>query len=132
MENKMIRYGQEVEMFIEEYVKDFEDKKEIGNIDEIRKLCGNIEDKEEDERYELKEKKLKEMKEDVEERMREIEEKRSEYELWMKRREEFVRKEKDEMVDIIQKMKKDEEDEKMEMIGDEEEEEIIIEINKRV
>lgn len=88
-------------MFIEEYVKDFEDKKEIGNIDEIRKLCGNIEDKEEDERYELKEKKLKEMKEDVEERMREIEEKRSEYELWMKRREEFVRKEKDEMVDII-------------------------------
>lgn len=51
--------------------------------------------------------------------MRALEEKRREYEMWLKRRDEFVSKAQDSLVDIISKMKPEAAAAQMTLIGDE-------------
>lgn len=104
----------------------------LGNLDEIRKFCGNIDDQAADARYALQAKQLTELKADVEERMRALEEKRREYEMWLKRRDEFVSKAQDLLVDIISKMKPDAAAAQMALIGDEAAAALILKLNPRV
>ncbi len=104
----------------------------LGNLDEIRKFCGNIDDQAADARYALQAKQLTELKADVEERMRALEEKRREYEMWLKRRDEFVSKAQDSLVDIISKMKPDAAAAQMALIGDEAAAALILKLNPRV
>ncbi|WP_407061896.1 MotE family protein [Brucella gallinifaecis] len=104
----------------------------IGNLDEIRKFCGNIDDQAADARYSLQAKQLTDLKADVEERMRALEAKRKEYEMWLKRRDEFVNKAQDSLVDIISKMKPDAAAAQMTLIGDEAAAALILKLNPRV
>lgn len=104
----------------------------LGNLDEIRKFCGNIDDQAADARYALQARQLTELKADVEERMRALEEKRREYEMWLKRRDEFVSKAQDSLVDIISKMKPDAAAAQMVLIGDEAAAALILKLNPRV
>lgn len=102
---KMIRFGSAAALFLAASIPAFADPPALGNLDEIRKFCGNIDDQAADARYALQTRQLTELKADVEERMRALEEKRREYEMWLKRRDEFVSKAQDSLVDIISKMK---------------------------
>ena len=104
----------------------------LGNLDEIRKFCGNIDDQAADARYSLQAKQLADLKADVEERMRALEAKRKEYEMWLKRRDEFVNKAQDSLVDIISKMKPDAAAAQMSLIGDEAAAALILKLNPRV
>ncbi len=103
-----------------------------GNLDEIRKFCGNIDNQAADARYALQAKQLAALKADVEERMRALEEKRREYEMWLKRRDEFVSKAQDSLVDIISKMKPEAAAAQMTLIGDEAAAALILKLNPRV
>ena len=104
----------------------------IGNLDEIRKFCGNIDDQAADARFALQTKQLNDLKADVEARMRALEDKRKEYEMWLKRRDEFVSKAQDSLVDIISKMKPDAAAAQMSLIGDEAAAALILKLNPRV
>ncbi|KAB2657707.1 MotE family protein [Brucella tritici] len=104
----------------------------LGNLDEIRKFCGNIDDQAADARYALQARQLTDLKADVEERMRALEEKRREYEMWLKRRDEFVSKAQDSLVDIISKMKPEAAAAQMTLIGDEAAAALILKLNPRV
>ncbi|GAA5543140.1 MULTISPECIES: MotE family protein [Brucella/Ochrobactrum group] len=104
----------------------------LGNLDEIRKFCGNIDNQAADARYSLQAKQLTDLKAEVDERMQALEEKRKEYEMWLKRRDEFVSKAQDSLVDIISKMKPDAAAAQMAMIGDEAAAALILKLNPRV
>ncbi|MDT6941248.1 MotE family protein [Brucella pseudogrignonensis] len=104
----------------------------VGNLDEIRKFCSNIDDQAADARYSLQAKQLAELKADVDERMRALEAKRKEYEMWLKRRDAFVNKAQDSLVDIISKMKPDAAAAQMSLIGDEAAAALILKLNPRV
>lgn len=104
----------------------------LGNLDEIRKFCGNLDNQASDARYALQAKQLTELKADVEKRMLALEEKRKEYEMWLKRRDDFVNKAQDSLVDIISKMKPDAAAAQMSLIGDEAAAALILKLNPRV
>lgn len=104
----------------------------IGSLDEIRKFCGNIDDQAADARYSLQAKQLTDLKAEVDERMRALEAKRKEYEIWLKRRDEFVNKAQDSLVDIVSRMKPDAAAAQMALIGDEAAAALILKLNPRV
>jgi len=104
----------------------------LGNLDEIRKFCGNLDNQASDARYSLQAKQLADLKADVDKRMQALEEKRKEYEIWLKRRDDFVNKAQDSLVDIISKMKPDAAAAQMALIGDEPAAALILKLNPRV
>ena len=104
----------------------------LGNLDEIRKYCGNLDNQASDARYSLQLKQLTELKAGVEKRMQALEEKRKEYEIWLKRRDDFVNTAQDSLVDIISKMKPDAAAAQMALIGDEAAAALILKLNPRV
>lgn len=128
----MIRYGSAVALLLAASVPALSEPPGLGNLDEIRKFCGNIDDRAADARYALQARQLSELKADVEDRMRALEEKRREYEMWLKRRDEFVSKAQDSLVDIISKMKPDAAAAQMSLIGDETAAALILKLNPRV
>ncbi|MGH6772380.1 MotE family protein [Brucella tritici] len=149
MAQKMIRYGSAVALLLAASAPAFAQQPApapveasaaqqlaspppLGNLDEIRKFCGNIDDQAADARYALQARQLTDLKADVEERMRALEEKRREYEMWLKRRDEFVSKAQDSLVDIISKMKPEAAAAQMTLIGDEAAAALILKLNPRV
>ncbi|KXO74074.1 MotE family protein [Brucella anthropi] len=149
MAHKMIRYGSAVALLLAASAPAFAQQPApapveasaaqqlaspppLGNLDEIRKFCGNIDDQAADARYALQARQLTDLKADVEERMRALEEKRREYEMWLKRRDEFVSKAQDSLVDIISKMKPEAAAAQMTLIGDEAAAALILKLNPRV
>ncbi|KAB2665387.1 MotE family protein [Brucella tritici] len=149
MAHKMIRYGSAVALLLAASAPAFAQQPApapveasaaqqlaspppLGNLDEIRKFCGNIDDQAADARYALQARQLTDLKTDVEERMRALEEKRREYEMWLKRRDEFVSKAQDSLVDIISKMKPEAAAAQMTLIGDEAAAALILKLNPRV
>jgi flagellar motility protein MotE (MotC chaperone) len=74
---------------------------------EIEKFCTGIADAARDRRYSLQAMELKKLKDDIDERIRRLEEKRREYEDWMKRRETFLAKAQEDVVKIYATMKPD-------------------------
>lgn len=74
---------------------------------EIERFCGNIADAARDRRYALQAAELKALQAELDQRIKTLEEKKVEYEEWMKRREEFLAKAEDNVVKIYSKMKPD-------------------------
>lgn len=74
---------------------------------EIEKFCTGIADAARDRRYALQAMELKKLKDDVDERIKKLDAKRAEYEDWMKRRETFLAKAQDNVVQIYAVMKPD-------------------------
>lgn len=75
--------------------------------DEIERFCGNIVDAARDRRYSLQAAELAQLQKDVDERIRLLEAKRAEYEEWLTRREAFMQKAQESVVEIYKKMKPD-------------------------
>ena len=132
MVHKMIRYGSVLALLLAASVPAFADPPALGNLDEIRKFCGNIDNQAADARYAFQARQLTDLKADVEKRMQALEEKRQEYEMWLKRRDEFVNKAQDSLVDIISKMKPDAAAAQMALIGDEAAAALILKLNPRI
>jgi flagellar motility protein MotE (MotC chaperone) len=74
---------------------------------EIERFCSNIADAARDRRYALQAQELEVLQKDVDKRIKLLEEKRAEYEDWLKRREDFLSKAEDNVVDIYSAMKPD-------------------------
>jgi flagellar motility protein MotE (MotC chaperone) len=78
-----------------------------ATADEVQRFCTNITDAARDRRYALQAKELERLKSDIDERIKALEAKRSEYEDWLKRRDDFLAKIEDNVVKIYAKMKPD-------------------------
>jgi flagellar motility protein MotE (MotC chaperone) len=74
---------------------------------EIERFCSNIADAARDRRYALQAQELEKLQKDVDKRIKLLEEKRAEYEDWLKRREDFLSKAEDNVVGIYSTMKPD-------------------------
>lgn len=78
-----------------------------GDESEIQRFCTNIADAARDRRYSLQAAELKQLQADVDKRIEALEQKRSEYETWLKRREVFLARAEDGVVEIYGDMKPD-------------------------
>ena len=74
---------------------------------EIERFCSNIADAARDRRYVLQAEELQALQQEVDKRIKLLEEKRAEYEAWLKRREEFLAKAEDGVVKIYSGMRAD-------------------------
>lgn len=74
---------------------------------EIDRYCSNITDKAADARYAMQTRELQQLREDIDSRIELLDAKRQEYEVWLKRRDEFIDKAEDSLVGIISKMRPD-------------------------
>jgi flagellar motility protein MotE (MotC chaperone) len=75
--------------------------------DEIQRFCSNIADAARDRRYALQRQQLLDLQADIDKRIKQLEQKRADYQDWLKRRDDFVAKAADGVVDIYSKMKPD-------------------------
>jgi flagellar motility protein MotE (MotC chaperone) len=75
--------------------------------DEVQRFCTNIADDARDRRYTLQAQELERLKEEVDVRIAALEEKREEYEAWLARREVFLAKAEDNLVQIYSSMRPD-------------------------
>lgn len=74
---------------------------------EIQRFCSNIADAARDRRYALQAQELGELQKEVDKRIAALEEKRAEYESWLKRREEFLAHAEENVVKIYAGMRAD-------------------------
>jgi flagellar motility protein MotE (MotC chaperone) len=74
---------------------------------EIERFCSNIADAARDRRYALQAEELQALQQEVDKRLKLLEEKRAEYEAWLKRREDFLAKANDGVVKIYAGMRPD-------------------------
>ncbi|WP_027165114.1 MotE family protein [Mesorhizobium sp. WSM3224] len=84
---------------------------------EIQRFCSNIADAARDRRYALQAEELKQLQAGIDERMKALEAKRSEYEEWLKRREVFLARAEDGVVKIYAGMKPDAAAERLAMVN---------------
>jgi flagellar motility protein MotE (MotC chaperone) len=78
-----------------------------NSANEVERFCTNIADAARDRRYALQAQELETLRKDVDRRIELLEQKRAEYEDWLKRREEFLSKAEDNVVGIYSTMKPD-------------------------
>lgn len=74
---------------------------------DIQRFCSNIADAARDRRYSLQAEELKQLQSQVDARIKALEDKRAEYETWLKRREVFLARAEDSVVKIYAGMKPD-------------------------
>jgi flagellar motility protein MotE (MotC chaperone) len=74
---------------------------------EVERFCTGIADAARDRRYALQALELKKLQEEIDKRIAQLEQKRADYESWMKRREEFLAQAEDSVVKIYAAMKPD-------------------------
>ncbi|MDB5556709.1 MAG: flagellar protein [Rhizobium sp.] len=75
--------------------------------EEIKAFCANIADSARDQRYLLQKEELSKLQAQVDDRIGQLEKRKSEYEGWLKQRNEFLRKAEAGLVDIYKGMKPD-------------------------
>ena len=75
--------------------------------DDIRRFCSNIADAARDRRYALQQAELETLQKDIDKRIAALEEKRAEYEDWLKRRNDFLAKAEGNLVEIYSRMRPD-------------------------
>ena len=68
--------------------------------DEISRFCGNIDSQAADARFELQSQQLQQLRAQIDERIKVLEEKRQDYENWLNKRNEFLAKAQDSLVNI--------------------------------
>lgn len=78
-----------------------------ATADEIREFCTNIADAARDQRYLLQKQELETLQKDVDARIKVLDERRAEYQDWLKRRNEFLKSAEAGLVEIYRKMKPD-------------------------
>lgn len=83
---------------------------------EIQRFCSNIADAARDRRYSLQAEELKQLQAGIDQRMKALDEKRAEYEQWLKRREVFLARAEDGVVKIYAGMKPDAAAERLAMV----------------
>ena len=83
---------------------------------EIQRFCSNIADAARDRRYALQAEELKQLQAGIDQRMKALDEKRAEYEQWLKRREVFLARAEDGVVKIYAGMKPDAAAERLAMV----------------
>ena len=74
---------------------------------EVERFCSNIADAARDRRYVLQTEELQALQQEVDKRIKLLEEKRADYEAWLKRREDFLAKAEDGVVKIYSGMRPD-------------------------
>jgi flagellar motility protein MotE (MotC chaperone) len=74
---------------------------------DVERFCSNIADAARDRRYALQAAELKQLQDEVDKRIKALEDKRSEYESWLKRREVFLARAQEGVVKIYADMKPD-------------------------
>lgn len=74
---------------------------------EVERFCSNIADAARDRRYALQAEELKKLQAEVDKRIALLEERKSEYETWLKRREVFLARAEEGVVQIYSRMKPD-------------------------
>lgn len=75
--------------------------------DDVQRFCSNIADAARDRRYALQKMELEKLQKEVNERIDLLEERRAEYEAWLARRNEFLAKAENNLVDIYSRMRPD-------------------------
>nr|WP_225248333.1 MotE family protein [Mesorhizobium sp. J8] len=84
---------------------------------EVQRFCSNIADAARDRRYALQAEELKQLQAGIDERMKALEAKKTEYEEWLKRREVFLARAEDGVVKIYAGMKPDAAAERLAMVN---------------
>jgi len=81
----------------------------LGTIkpDDTSRFCKNIDEAAADAHFELRRRELETLRTQVDERIKILEQKRQEYEVWLKKRDDFLGRTQDSFVDIIAKMRPD-------------------------
>ncbi|TKT77485.1 MotE family protein [Aquamicrobium sp. LC103] len=74
---------------------------------DVQRFCSNIVDAARDRRYALQAKELEELQKDIDRRIVALEEKRREYEEWLQRRNDFLTRAEDGLVEIYSRMRPD-------------------------
>ena len=85
--------------------------------EEIRTFCTNIADSARDQRYLLQKQELDGLQTEIEKRIAELEERRMEYEHWLKLRNDFLKSAEGGLVDIYKNMRADSAAEKLELVN---------------
>lgn len=75
--------------------------------DDIQRFCSNIADAARDRRYALQRAELETLQKDIDSRLIALEEKRAEYEDWLKRRNDFLVQAEENLVEIYSRMRPD-------------------------
>ena len=75
--------------------------------DDVRRFCSNIADAARDRRYALQKSELETLQKDIDRRIVALEEKRVEYEEWLRRRNDFLARAEDNLVEIYARMRPD-------------------------
>ena len=75
--------------------------------DDIRRFCSNIADAARDRRYALQQAELETLQKDIDRRIATLEEKRAEYEEWLTRRNDFLARAEENLVEIYARMRPD-------------------------
>lgn len=78
-----------------------------ASIDEIQQYCSNVVDPARDRRYLMQKQDLEKLKADVDVRLKALEERRNEYQDWLKKRNDFMEMARQDLVDIYKNMKPD-------------------------
>jgi flagellar motility protein MotE (MotC chaperone) len=86
---------------------------------DVERFCTNIADAARDQRYALQAQELRNLQAEVDARIAALEEKRAEYEEWLARRETFLSKARDNVVDIYGRMRPDAAAERLTELGPE-------------
>lgn len=103
-----------------------------GISDDIEAYCTNIADPARDRRYLLQKEELDALQADIDQRIAVLEERRAEYEDWLKRRNDFLVKAEAGLVDIYKGMRPDAAAERLELVGPEIAAAIIMKLNPRM
>lgn len=99
--------------------------------DEIQRFCSNIADAARDRRYALQAEQLKTLRQGIDQRMKELEAKRAEYQDWLKRRNDFAAMAEGDVVQIYSKMKPDGAAERLAAVKPELAAAILLKLNSR-
>ncbi|MBL8578417.1 MAG: MotE family protein [Mesorhizobium sp.] len=95
------------EPFVDEAVTGTVRAKPLESGTDVERFCSNIADAARDRRYALQKDELQALQQEIDKRIAALEEKRIEYETWLKRREEFLARAKDDVVKIYSGMRPD-------------------------
>lgn len=80
---------------------------DITSQDEIKQFCTNIADPARDQRYLLQKQELEKLRADIDARMAEMDKRKTEYQDWLKRRDDFLKQAEAGLTEIYKKMKPD-------------------------
>lgn len=78
-----------------------------ATIDEIQKYCSAVVDPARDRRYLLQKQELEKLKSDVDLRLKALDERKTEYQTWLQKRNDFMQMARQDLVDIYKNMKPD-------------------------